>query len=156
MSEDDWDGWIALQAKIGDTCQLVGDDLFVTNPKRLKTIRNIVLLLLLAAFCVFGYRYADNKGWLGKPPTESQYVDATEAEFKVLNSAPKNYKETVPQLAFPSDQISTKSAPIWNASGIAWQGANPVLFANGGTQTCLLYTSPSPRDLSTSRMPSSA
>ena len=37
MSEDDWDGWIALQAKIGDTCQLVGDDLFVTNPKRLKT-----------------------------------------------------------------------------------------------------------------------
>ena len=37
MSEDDWDGWIALQAKIGGTCQLVGDDLFVTNPKRLKT-----------------------------------------------------------------------------------------------------------------------
>ena len=37
MSEDDWDGWIALNAKIGGTCQLVGDDLFVTNPKRLKT-----------------------------------------------------------------------------------------------------------------------
>jgi len=37
MSEDDWDGWVALQAKIGGTCQLVGDDLFVTNPKRLKT-----------------------------------------------------------------------------------------------------------------------
>ncbi len=36
MSEDDWDGWVALNAKIGDTCQLVGDDLFVTNPKRLK------------------------------------------------------------------------------------------------------------------------
>ena len=107
----------------------------VKNPKRLKTIRNIVLLLLFAAFCVFGYRYADNKGWLGKPPTESQYVDATEAEFKVLNSAPKNYKETVPQLAFPSDQLSTKKGPIWNASGIAWQGANPVLFANGGSQT---------------------
>ena len=37
MDEDDWDGWIALNAKIGSKCQLVGDDLFVTNPKRLKT-----------------------------------------------------------------------------------------------------------------------
>ena len=37
MDEDDWDGWIALNAKIGNKCQLVGDDLFVTNPKRLKT-----------------------------------------------------------------------------------------------------------------------
>jgi len=34
MGEDDWDGWIALNAKIGGNCQLVGDDLFVTNPKR--------------------------------------------------------------------------------------------------------------------------
>ncbi|MEM9840097.1 MAG: phosphopyruvate hydratase [Pseudomonadota bacterium] len=36
MAEDDWDGWAALTAKIGDKVQLVGDDLFVTNPKRLK------------------------------------------------------------------------------------------------------------------------
>ena len=36
MDEDDWDGWVALNAAIGDKCQLVGDDLFVTNPKRLK------------------------------------------------------------------------------------------------------------------------
>ncbi|WP_299023580.1 phosphopyruvate hydratase [uncultured Sulfitobacter sp.] len=35
MSEDDWDGWIALNAAIGDKVQLVGDDLFVTNPARL-------------------------------------------------------------------------------------------------------------------------
>jgi enolase len=35
MAEDDWDGWNALTAKIGDKVQLVGDDLFVTNPKRL-------------------------------------------------------------------------------------------------------------------------
>ena len=35
MDEDDWDGWSNLTAKIGDRCQLVGDDLFVTNPKRL-------------------------------------------------------------------------------------------------------------------------
>ena len=36
MSEDDWDGWIALTAEIGGKVQLVGDDLFVTNPVRLR------------------------------------------------------------------------------------------------------------------------
>jgi enolase len=35
MSEDDWDGWKALTDRIGNKVQLVGDDLFVTNPKRL-------------------------------------------------------------------------------------------------------------------------
>ena len=35
MDEDDWDGWNALTKKIGDKVQLVGDDLFVTNPARL-------------------------------------------------------------------------------------------------------------------------
>jgi enolase len=35
MDEEDWDGWKALTEKIGDLCQLVGDDLFVTNPERL-------------------------------------------------------------------------------------------------------------------------
>ena len=35
MSEDDWDGWKMLTDKIGDKVQLVGDDLFVTNPTRL-------------------------------------------------------------------------------------------------------------------------
>ena len=35
MSEDDWDGWTNLTRAIGDKVQLVGDDLFVTNPARL-------------------------------------------------------------------------------------------------------------------------
>jgi len=35
MAEDDWDGWKALTDLIGDKIQLVGDDLFVTNPERL-------------------------------------------------------------------------------------------------------------------------
>ncbi len=34
--EDDWDGWKALTAELGDKVQLVGDDLFVTNPERLS------------------------------------------------------------------------------------------------------------------------
>ncbi|KAG1668200.1 Enolase [Nymphon striatum] len=37
MDEDDWDGWADLTNLAGKTCQLVGDDLFVTNTKRLTT-----------------------------------------------------------------------------------------------------------------------
>ncbi len=36
MSEDDWDGWKALTERLGDTMQLVGDDLFVTNTEILR------------------------------------------------------------------------------------------------------------------------
>ncbi|MCZ4299101.1 phosphopyruvate hydratase [Henriciella marina] len=35
MAEDDWEGWGILTETVGDKCQLVGDDLFVTNPERL-------------------------------------------------------------------------------------------------------------------------
>jgi enolase len=49
MSEDDWAGWKMLTDKIGKTCQLVGDDLFVTNTTRLnqgieKGIANSILI----------------------------------------------------------------------------------------------------------------
>ncbi len=49
MHEDDWDGWKALTEAIGDEVQLVGDDLFVTNPVRLsegiaKGIANSILV----------------------------------------------------------------------------------------------------------------
>jgi len=37
MAEDDWGGWVALTDEIGDRVQLVGDDLFVTNPARLRS-----------------------------------------------------------------------------------------------------------------------
>ena len=36
LDEDDWDGWANLTAAIGDRVQIVGDDLFVTNPERLE------------------------------------------------------------------------------------------------------------------------
>ena len=35
-AEDDWDGWKLLTERLGDKVQLVGDDLFVTNPERLR------------------------------------------------------------------------------------------------------------------------
>jgi enolase len=36
MDEEDWDGWKLLTERLGEKCQLVGDDLFVTNPERLR------------------------------------------------------------------------------------------------------------------------
>ena len=36
LDEDDWDGWVSLTEALGDRAQLVGDDLFVTNPARLR------------------------------------------------------------------------------------------------------------------------
>lgn len=49
MAEEDWEGWKLLTEKIGEKCQLVGDDLFVTNTKRLaeginKDIANSILI----------------------------------------------------------------------------------------------------------------
>ncbi|MEM6682965.1 MAG: phosphopyruvate hydratase [Pseudomonadota bacterium] len=49
MDEDDWDGWAALTQAVGNKVQLVGDDLFVTNPKRLsigleKGVANSILV----------------------------------------------------------------------------------------------------------------
>ena len=51
MDENDWDGWKILTDRIGDKCQLVGDDLFVTNPERLARgiengVANSVLIKL--------------------------------------------------------------------------------------------------------------
>ncbi len=36
LGEDDWDGWVALTEQLGEQVQIVGDDLFVTNPERLE------------------------------------------------------------------------------------------------------------------------
>jgi enolase len=49
LAEDDWDGWAALTTSIGDRVQVVGDDIFVTNPERLeegieKNIANALLV----------------------------------------------------------------------------------------------------------------
>jgi enolase len=48
LAEDDWDGWAKLTAAIGERCQLVGDDIFVTNTERLaRGIENNVANAIL-------------------------------------------------------------------------------------------------------------
>jgi enolase len=37
LDQDDWEGWKRLTKRLGEKCQLVGDDLFVTNPERVRT-----------------------------------------------------------------------------------------------------------------------
>jgi len=49
LAEDDWDGWRRLTEKLGGRVQLVGDDIFVTNPKRLsdgisRKVANAILI----------------------------------------------------------------------------------------------------------------
>ena len=51
LAEEDWDGWKKMTEKIGSKCQLVGDDLFVTNPARLERgikmgVANAILIKL--------------------------------------------------------------------------------------------------------------
>jgi len=51
LVEEDWEGWIALSAALGDRVQLVGDDIFVTNPERIERgielgVANAVLIKL--------------------------------------------------------------------------------------------------------------
>ena len=51
MAEDDWEGWAAITTLVGDTVQLVGDDLFVTNVERLamgieRKVANSILIKL--------------------------------------------------------------------------------------------------------------
>jgi enolase len=51
LAEDDWDGWAKLTKSLGDRCQLVGDDLFVTNTERLARgiengVANAILIKL--------------------------------------------------------------------------------------------------------------
>ncbi len=72
LSEDDWDGWVALTQAIGDKVQLVGDDLYVTNTKRLsqgikRNASNSILIKVnqigSLTETLEAIEMADNAGW---------------------------------------------------------------------------------------------
>jgi len=71
-SEDDWEGWKMLSQRLGDKCQLVGDDLFVTNTKRLQRgidehIANSILIKVnqigTLTEALQSYQLARQAGW---------------------------------------------------------------------------------------------
>ena len=72
LSEDDWDGWVALTSALGEKIQLVGDDLYVTNTKRLaqgitRKASNSILIKLnqigTLTETLEAIEMADNAGW---------------------------------------------------------------------------------------------
>ena len=141
MSEDDWDGWVALQAKIGGTCQLVGDDLFVTNPKRLKTgIEKQAANSILVKVNQIG--------------TLSETLDAVDMAHRAGFTAVMSHRSgetadtTIADLAVATNCGQIKTGSLARSDRLAKY--NQLL------RICLLYTSPSPRDQRGSRMPSSA
>ena len=97
LAEDDWDGWQALTKKLGDRMQVVGDDLFVTNTKRLqmgidKKAANSILIKLNQIGTVTetlrAIELARSAGWTSIISHRSgETEDATIADVAVATNA---------------------------------------------------------------------
>jgi enolase len=97
MAEDDWQGWAALTQAIGARCQLVGDDLFVTNTERLaegikKGIANSILVKVnqigSLSETLDAVRMAQNAGYTAVISHRSgETEDATIADLAVATNA---------------------------------------------------------------------
>jgi len=95
MSEEDWDGWQALTKRIGEQVQLVGDDLFTTNPERVKKgialgVANAVLIkpnqIGTLSETLETIRIANQAGWAAMLSTRSgETEDTTITDLSVLN-----------------------------------------------------------------------
>ena len=113
MAEDDWEGWRTLTDALGARCQLVGDDLFVTNVARLKEgIDQRVANAILVKVNQIG--------------TLTETLDAVRMAQEAGYAAVMSHRSG-----------ETEDATI----------ADLAVATNcGQIKTCLLYTSPSPRD----------
>ncbi len=95
MAEEDWSGWQALTKHVGDRVQLVGDDLFTTNPERVKKgialgAANAVLIkpnqIGTLSETLETIRLANEAGWATMVSTRSgETEDTTIADISVLN-----------------------------------------------------------------------
>jgi enolase len=125
MGEDDWDGWKALTDQIGDKCQLVGDDLFVTNSARLRDgIKMGVANSILVKVNQIG--------------TLSETLDAVETAHKARYTAVMSHRSgetedsTIADLAV-ADQLRTDQDRIAVAFRPACQ-VQPAHPHRGGTR----------------------
>jgi len=95
MSEEDWDGWQAVTERIGAQVQLVGDDLFTTNPERVKKgialgVANAVLIkpnqIGTLSETLETIRIANQAGWAAMLSTRSgETEDTTITDLSVLD-----------------------------------------------------------------------
>jgi hypothetical protein len=94
MAEEDWDGWAALTAALGDRVQLVGDDLFVTNTERLARgidtgVANSILVKVNQIGSLTETREAVERPGLGDPPMVADVTDrSVAAEWSVAETTP--------------------------------------------------------------------
>ena len=97
MAEEDWDGWRLLTERLGDRVQLVGDDLFTTNPARVRKgiklgAANAVLIkpnqIGTLTETLETMRTAQEAGWVAMLSSRSgESEDTTIADLSVLDSA---------------------------------------------------------------------
>ena len=142
MAEDDWDGWTALTKKIGDKVQLVGDDLFVTNPNRLATglekgAANSILIKV------------------NQIGTLSETLDAVDLANRHSYTSVMSHRSgetedtTIADLAVATNCGQIKTGSLSRSDRIAKYNQLLRIEEELGIQAvyaCLLYTSPSPRD----------
>ena len=122
MDEDDWEGWKELTNLIGDKCQLVGDDLFVTNSERLKKgidegCANSILIKV------------------NQIGTLTETLEAVDVAHRAGYSSVMSHRSGETEDATIADlAVATNCGQIKTGS------------LARSDRFCLLYTSPSPRD----------
>ena len=140
-AEDDWDTWKKLTTKLGDSVQLVGDDLFVTNVERLQRgidqgIANSILIKV------------------------NQIGTLTETIDSIQLAARNNYTSISSHRSGETEDSTIADLAVALSTGQIKTGSasrsDRMAKYNQLLRICLLYTSPSPRDVEESRMPSSA
>ena len=119
LAEDDWDGWKKLTQELGSKIQLVGDDLFVTNVKRLqKGIEMGVCNSILIKLNQIG--------------TLTETLDAIELAKR------HGYTAVISHRSGETEDTTIADVAVATNAGQIKTGST--------SRTCLLYTSPSPRD----------
>ena len=131
LAEEDWEGWKVLTERLGNKVQLVGDDLFVTNPKRLgrgieKNVANAILI---------------------KP---NQIGTLTETLYTIQKAKQNGYKTVISHRSGETEDTTIADIAVGVNAGQIKTGApcrtDRVSKYNRLLYICLLYTSPSPRD----------
>mgnify|MGYP003309824052 FL=1 len=143
MAEDDWDGWSAMMARLGDKIQIVGDDLLTTNTQRIRkgidmAAANSVLIKLnqigTLTETLEAIDMASNAGWTSVISHRSgETEDTTIADLVVATDAGQ-IKTGAPAR---SERVAKYNRLLRIAEELGTSARYPG---------CLLYTSPSPRD----------